>query len=483
MDKDLKHKTVSGVIWVTVQRFGSIAITFIANVILARLLTPADFGCIGMLMIFIGLSNSFIDGGFGSALIQKKKPTEADYSTVFYWNIFLSVVLYWVLYFSAPSISTFYRTPLLTSVLRVEGVVLILNALGIIQLNTLRKYLNFKKLAIVEVASAIVSLAIAIVAAYKGLGVWSLVIQQIALSGFRTILLWIVNTWRPILVFSLKSFRELFSFGSFILLSNLFGALSNEVQGLLVGRMFNPTIMGLYSQAMRLEASMATAVSGVVDQVTYPVMSSLQEERDKLIMAIKRFIQIPAYLCSFAVGLAIVLAKPIIILIYGDQWIAAVPYFQILCVAALAVCLQGSANNSIAAIGKSRVYFRWTIFKRTLTIVLAVVGILFGKMYGLLWMCVLGAWCVYIINAYLVHKHVGYSFWSQIMDIVPFMLLASADGLVVYFLGKVLPFSEMAVSGIQLLVYSILFIAISRLLRIKTYFYIKGLLKEKLARK
>lgn len=477
---DLRKKTVSGVIWTTIQRFSSIVITFIANVILARLLTPDDFGCIGILMIFICLSNTIIDGGFGSALIQKKTPTAEDYSTIFYWNIFFSLFLYSVLYLSAPFISDFYRTPLLTSVLRVESIVLIFNALNIIQLTQLRKYLYFRKLAIIEISSAIFSLIIAIVTACYGWGVWSLVSQQIALSVFRTIFLWVVSKWHPSLVFSIKSFRELFRFGSFIFLSNFFSTISNEIQGLFVGRMFNPATMGLYTQAYRLEGSMSTAVSGIVDQVTYPVMSALQDDREKFIAAIKRFIQIPAYFCSLMIGIAIVIAEPLIILIYGQQWIACVPYFQILCIAALAVCLQGSANNSIAAIGKSDVFFRWTIFKRSMTIVLCSIGILLWGMYGLLWSCVMGAWIVYIINAYLVSKYVGYSFWSQITDILPFIMLATIDGVLTYVIGKFLPFDKIATTLIQCLVYFTIFIVISKGLSFETYKYIIVLLKERL---
>ena len=350
-------------------------ITFAANVILARLLSPSDFGCVGMLMIFIGLSNTFIDGGFGAALIQKKEPTQEDYSTIFYWNILLSIILYILLYITAPLIAKFYHIPLLSIVLRVQGVVLIFNALSVVQNNLFRKQLRFKQLSVVEIVSAILSLILAIAAALNGWGVWSLVIQQIALSVFKTGLLWTLGNWYPNIVFSFASFRELFKFGSFMLLANLFSTLSNEIQGLLVGRVFSPAILGLYTQSYRLEGSMATAVSGVIDQVTYPVMSSIQDEKGKLILALRKFVQIPAYICALVMGLMIVVAKPLILLVYGENWLDCVPYFQILCTAGLAVCLQGSANNSIVAIGKSSVFFKWTIVKRSVTIILCVVGI------------------------------------------------------------------------------------------------------------
>lgn len=475
----LQQKAISGVVWSTVQRFGSMAITFASNIVLARLLSPSDFGCIGMLMIFISLSNTFIDGGFGSALIQKKQPTAEDYSTIFYWNIFLSIVLYAVLFFSSPAIAKFYKIPLLADVLKVQGLVLFFNSLCIIQHNQLRKQLQFKKLAIVEIVAAVLSLVVAIVAACNGWGVWSLVAQQLSLGLFKAVLLWLFNSWRPILVFSWLSFKELFKFGGFMLLSSLFGTLSNEIQGLLVGRMFTPATMGLYSQAYRLEGSAATAVSSVIDQVTYPVMAAVQDDRQRLISALKRFIQIPAYICSPIMALMIVIAKPVIILIYSAKWIECVPYFQILCTAGLAVCLQGSANNSIAAIGKSNVFFRWTIIKRSLTVVLCVIGILLWGMKGLLWSCVLGAWSVYFINAFLVAKHVGYGFGNQLMDILPFAGMSAAIGGVVYWVGAQLSLHMYIVAAIQVLLFGLIYLFLSYVFRIDAFNYIKGFVFKK----
>lgn len=468
----LKERTFRGMIWSSIHRFGTMAITLVSNVVLARLLTPDDFGCIGMLMIFIALSNTFIDGGFGSALIQKKEPTDEDYSTIFYWNVFLSVVLYFALFLSSPLIARFYRMPILSSVLRVQGLVLIIKAFCIIQANQNRKQLQFKKIAIIHLISSVLSLSLSILAAYKGLGVWSLVIQQLALDFSNTILFWAANKWRPLRTFSLKSFKELFHFGGFMLLSNLFSTFSNEFQGLLVGRMFNPATMGLYSQAYRLEGSAATAISSILDQVTYPVLASLQDNRKSFIGALKRFIQIPAYVCSFVLMIMIVVAKPLIVLLFSEKWIDCVPYFQILCTAGLAVCLQGSANNAIAAIGKSLVLMKWTIVKRSLTIVFCAFGILVAGMKGLLWACVLGAWAVYFINAFLVERHIGYSFVNQIFDILPFILLSTVIGLFSHYIGGVLPFNMYLVAICQIVIASLLYILLSWAFRFDCFKYL-----------
>lgn len=468
----LKQKTVNGVVWSSVQRFGTMAITFASNIVLARLLTPDDYGCIAMLMIFISLANTFIDGGFGSALIQKKDPTNEDYSTILYWNIVLSLFLYGVLFLCAPLIAQFYRIPLLTKVLRVQGVVLFFNALSIIQQNQLKKQLQFKKLSIVYISAALLSLVIAIIAAYQGWSVWSLVAQQISISVLHAILFWIVSKWRPILVFSWKSFRELFKFGGFMLLSHLFSNLSNEIQGLLVGRLFTPATLGLYNQAYRLEGSAATATSSIIDQVTYPVLASVQDNKKAFVSALKRFIQIPAYICSLVMMILIVVARPLIILLYSAKWVDCVPYFQILCVAGLAVCLQGSANNSIAAIGKSKVFFLWTIIKRSLTIVLCVVGIFVGGINGLLWGCVAGAWAVYFINAYLVHRYVGYDFLKQVLDILPSMLLAVVIGVLAYYMGTLLSMNMYILALLQTIFCAVAYLGASWLMQLDAFRYL-----------
>lgn len=480
---NIRQKTLNGVFWSAIQRFGTMSITFVSNIVLARLLLPEDYGCIAMLMVFISLANTFIDGGFGSALIQKKNPTNVDYSTIFYWNIFLSFILYIVLYVSAPLIADFYRIPLLSSILRVQGIVLFFNAVSIVQQNQLKKQLQFKKLSLVYILSAIISLVVALVTAYKGWGIWSLVVQNISISIIHAILFWIANKWKPLFVFSWKSFKELFSFGGFMFVSSLFSTFSNEIQGLLVGRMFNPAILGLYNQAYRLEGSAATATSSIIDQVTYPVLASLQDDNTQLINALKRFIQIPAYICSLVMMILIVVAKPLIILLYSDKWIDCVPYFQILCVAGLAVCLQGSAHNVIAAIGKSKVLLTWTIIKRSMTIILCLIGILVAGMDGLLWSCVLGSWSVYFINAYLVDKHVGYSFWKQIWLIVPSSFIAISIGLLVYYIGTLLSFGMYTTALIQVALCIILYFMISYMFKLQAFEYLYNIVLNKLKKK
>ena len=476
----LQDKTIHGIIWSAAHRFGVMAITFVSSIVLARLLSPHDYGCIGMLMIFITLANTCIDGGFGAALIQKKNPTQEDYSTIFFWNICISIVLYIILYLTAPAIASFYNLPILTSILRIQGIILPINTLSIIQQNILRKHLYFSKLAIGNISSAIISLIIAIVVAYNGYGVWALVAQQLSFGLFNAIIFWTICEWKPLLIFSKKSFKELFNFGVFMLISNLFSALSNEIQGLLVGRAFSPSTMGLYTQAYKLEGSIATATSSVIDQVTFPVLSSIQDDKEIFNKAYKRFIQIPTLICAPLMMLMIVTAKPLITILFSEQWIDSTPYFQILCTAGLAVCLQGAANNAIAAIGKSKVLFKWTIIKRSITIILCIIGIQVAGMYGLLWSCAIGAWIVFFINASLVSRHVGYSFIAQIKDIAPFVIISTIIGLIIFWIGQTIALNEYLVAIIQIILGTTTYIITLSFFKIEAFVYIRNLLVSKL---
>lgn len=424
MNAGLKQKTISGIIWSSLQKFGTMGISFVSNIFLARLLSPDDYGCIGMLMIFILFANTFIDGGFGSALIQKKEPTQEDYSTIFYWNLALSSALYAVLYFTSPLIAGFYNLPLLASVLKVQGLVLILNSLSIIQQNRLRKQLKFKKLAVVSLISATISLSVTICLAYIGWGVWALVAQQLLMSFFNAVLFWIVARWRPSLVFSGKSFKELFSFGGFILLSNLLNTLGNNVQGLLIGKYFNSYTMGLYSQARKLEEIASTSISNVVDQVSFPVLAEVQNDNAKLTNVLKKLVTSIAFLSFPIMLLLIAIAKPLIVLLYSAKWIDCVPYFQILCIAGLAISLQNINYYAVAAIGKSKELFYWTVIKRIISLMLIVIGFFMYEIWGLLGGMVLAAYIMYAINAVLVSKNVGYKFTCQMKDLMPILIIS-----------------------------------------------------------
>ena len=264
--KNLKQKAAAGMIWTALQKYSTMLISFVSGIILARLLTPHDYGCIGMLMIFMVLAEAFIDGGFGSALIQKKRPTQEDYSTIFWWNLGMAVLMYAILYVSAPAIARFYDIPLLCDVLRVQGLVLFIYAFNIIQRNQLRKKLNFRVLSIVTITTSITSLLITILMAYHGYGVWALVAQHLLTAFIPALVFWFYIRWRPIWTFSWQSFRELFGFGFYMFLTHLVNQFGSQIQGLLIGRFYNASIMGYYSKAVGTEKLASTSIAQVMTQ-------------------------------------------------------------------------------------------------------------------------------------------------------------------------------------------------------------------------
>ena len=477
-NKNLKNKAVSGMIWTALQKYSTMIIQFISGIILARLLTPYDYGCIGMLLIFMVLAESFIDGGFGSALIQKKNPTQTDYSTIFFWNLGMSVVLYEVLYLSAPLIARFYGIPLLCDVLRVQGLVLFIYAFNIVQNNQLRKKMNFKVLSIVTIATSLTALSVTIIMAYKGFGVWALVAQNMLTAAIPAIVFWFYVRWRPRLVFSWQSFRELFSFGFYMFLTQLLNQFGHQIQGLLIGRFYNASTMGYYSKANSTERLASTSISKVMTQVTYPLYAEMQDDKAALGDMIKKITMTLSYVTFPLMFILLLCAKPLFILLYSDRWAASVPYFQVLCIAGLAYSLQSVNYQSVAAIGKSKTMFIWTFVKRAVGIGLVVAGLLLYGMKGLLVGMVLNTWFSYFINIWLVSKHIGYRWQRQLLDIAPVLLASLASAAVAYFVGMVCALPLYGDGLLKLALCVALYAAWSVLFRPEAYRYFLGVVKQ-----
>lgn len=445
-------------IWTALQRYSTMLIQFISGIILARLLTPYDYGCIGMLTIFMVLSESFIDGGFGSALIQKKCPTQEDYSTIFFWNLGMSVVLYIILYFSAPAIARFYNIPLLSDVLRVQGVILFIYAFNIVQRNQLQKKLNFKVLSIVTITTSIIALTVTVLMAYHGYGVWSLVTQHILTALIPALVFWFYIKWRPILTFSWQSFRELFSFGFYMFLTNLLNQFGRQIQGLLIGRFYNANTMGFYSKANATERLASSSISQVMTQVTYPLYAQVQDDKVRLASIIRQLTMSLSFITFPLMFILLLCAKPIFILLYSERWLDSVPYFQVLCLAGLAYCLQSVNFQSISAIGKSKTLFVWTLVKRLLGIAFVVIGLLIAGMKGLLVGMVINTWFSYAVNIGLVSKYIGYKWWNQLKDIMPVMIVSIVAALVSYGVSMFFNFSLYVDGVVKVCVYAIVYL-------------------------
>ncbi|MBR6264946.1 MAG: lipopolysaccharide biosynthesis protein [Prevotella sp.] len=475
-ENNLKEKAASGMAWTTIQKFAEMGIRFVSGIVLARLLTPYDYGCIGMLAIFMTLTESFIDGGFGSALIQKKRPTQVDYSTIFWWNVILAVLMYMVLYFSAPFISQFYRIPLLCDILRVQGLILFIYALNLIQRNQLRKQFKFRILSIVRIITSAFALIIGIIMAYKGLGVWSLVAMNMIEAAIPAIIFWGYTKWKPTWIFSWKSFHELFSFGIYMFLTHVTSKLISQFQGLLIGRLFNPTTLGLYSKASGTESLASKTISSVMTSVTYPLYAEVQDDKDRMQNMIKRLTMTISYITFPALFILLLCAKPIFILLYSDRWVDSVPFFQVLCIAGLAICLQSVNLQTISAIGKSKTMFKWSIIKQIVAIILIVSGLYLFGMKGLLVAVVMGAWFTLFVNIGLVSKHIGYRWYKQIGDLLPVTVSSVACAILSYIIGSFLNLDLYPDGIVKFLIYVSLYVGWSLIFKPEAYTYTLSIL-------
>lgn len=464
-------------IWTALQKYSTMAIGFIADIILARLLMPSDYGYIGMLAIFMGLAENFIDGGFGSALIQKKNPTQTDYSTVFYFNIGMALVLYLGLYLGAPFIAGFYHMPLLCDILRVQGVIVFIYSFNIIQRNLIRKNLQFKKLSWITIVSCVVSLSVTILMAYKGYGVWSLVAQNILMALIPCIFFWVTTKWHPTFSFSWKSFKELFGFGSYMFFTHLINTFANKLNGLLIGRWYDSSTMGYFSKAEKTENLASMNIASIMIQTTYPLYSSIQDDKERLVNVIKRITSTLSYITTPMLFILLLTAKPLFVLLYSEKWLPCVPYFQLLCIAGLATCLQGVNLQSIAAVGKSKDMFVWTIIKRTIGIGLNVGGLLLFGMKGLLAGAILATWFSYFINASLVSKHVGYKLINQLLDLAPAIAVSALAAAISYVVSHITNLGMYSDGIVRALVFIVIFMSWSLLFRPSAYEYTLSIAK------
>lgn len=477
--KTLKQKTVSGVIWSIIDSFASNGIQFIVGIILARILSPREFGLIGMLTIFIALSQSFIDSGFTNALIRKKDCTQTDYSTVFYFNFVIGIIFYFILFFSSGSISVFFNEPQLELLLQVLGLGLVLNALGIIQRTILTKNINFKLQTRISVVASTLSGTIAISMAYKGFGVWSLVALTLSRFGFTSIFLWMWAKWKPSLIFSIESFKELFSFGSKLLISGLIDTAYRNVYYLIIGKYFAAVELGYYTRADQFQALPSKQLTGIFGRVSYPILSTIQDDVKKLRTAYTQIIKITMFI-TFVLMLGMsAIAKPMIVTLIGEQWLPAVIYLQMLCFVGMFYPLHALNLNMLQIQGRSDLFLRLEIIKKVLSIPIIIIGILYGIKIMILGM-IINTLIAYFINSFWSGKFIGYSSFEQIKDIAPSFILAFTMAVIVYIIGNIIDLSDIWTLVTQIITGAVLTIILAEIFKLNSYLTLKEIIFNKL---
>ena len=417
----LKDKTVKGVIWSAVDRFSAQGIQFVFSILIARLLVPEDYGVIAMLNIFLAVSQTFIDSGFGTALIRKIDRTETDFSTVFYFNIAVAVFFYLGLFFAAPAIANFYNTPLLVPVTRVTAINLVIGSLSGIHNAKLSIAIDFKSRAKISIVSAVLTGSVGLWMAYSGYGVWALVVQTVFAGIIRTIMLWIIVKWYPKFVFSWQSFKEMFSFGSKLLASGLLDTLYNNIYTLVVGKVFSSSTLGVYAKAQALAEFPSSNITGVLQNVSFPVLSSIQNDEDKLAGAYKRFIRVSAFVIfPLMLGLSSV-ADPFIRLLLTDKWENTIYLLQIICFSMMWYPIHAINLNILQVKGRSDYFLKLEIIKKIQGVLILCVTVPMGIIamsYGQ----VVSSLISLYLNTYYTKKLIGYGLWDQMKDLLPIFI-------------------------------------------------------------
>ncbi|MDE6523354.1 MAG: lipopolysaccharide biosynthesis protein [Muribaculaceae bacterium] len=421
--KNFKRKALSAIIWNAIQKYGSLIISFGSNIILARLLTPNDFGIIGLLSVFISVANVITESGFNSALIQRKNVTEVDYNTVFYWNLIVSIFLVVFLYVLAPAIAKYFDRPALTDLLRVESIILIVNSFCIVQTSRLMKFLQFNILAIRTISATLIAAMVGILLALNGFGVWSLVWQAITSSIVGAILLWSVTDWKPKFQYSWESFRNMFKFGAYISISSVCNTLYLNLQSFLIGKSFSISDLGYYSQAKKLEAVPVEGTASVLNAVLFPIYSTIVDDRERHIRLVRKNIQIITFL-TFPLMLLLILVAPYIFpILFTNKWNESIPMFQILCVAGMFSPLNMANVEIFRSIGEGKIYLILQTIKRLIGVAMILFFVKFG-LFVLLWSIAAFGMVSYILNMIFTHRIFGYKYHQQFSDIFPNLILS-----------------------------------------------------------
>lgn len=437
MHQVIQNRVVKATIWSSIQRFGGLAIGFITNMVLARLLCPEDFGCVGLIMVFVGFADVLVDSGLGRALVFKKNPSNEDYATVFTSNLVISIVLFLCIFFAAPAIGNYVGVPKLGLYLRVESVAILIRAFYVIQSSVLTKDLRFKDLSIVSIVAAFCSAVVSIFMAAKGCGVWSLVAKNVILQ-LSTCVLYIVIAKRPCVIgFNRKSFKELFGYGWFVALTSFMDLLYSNLVSFIIGKRYSVKDLGYYNQAYSLKQIPVYSLSMIIAQVLFPFMSKMQDDADKIRYNTQRVISTTTFVVFPLLIYMCVFAKPIIILIYSEKWVPSAIYFQILIIGGLVNSLIHICRNVLSSIGETKMLF-WTQFIIT---VLGISLVFFSMRYDIkiLVLCIAGCSFInWILVAVATGRKIGYSFFRQVKDISFSFVLSVVSVAVVYYVFCVL---------------------------------------------
>lgn len=472
-EQNLKQKTVKGMGWSAIDQVSRMGIQFIVGIVLARLLSPDEYGLIGILTIFITVFTFVCDSGFTNALIRKKDAKEIDYSTVFYVNLGLSFVMALALFLCAPLIAKFFERPELVSLTQVMSSVVVINALAIVQRARLTKAVDFKTQTKITIISSVISGIVGITMAYTGFGVWALVGQQITAQGCNTTLLWLCNKWLPKLEFSIASFKEMWNFGWKLLVSGLLDTAWKEIYQVVVGKCYAPATLGLYTRAKQFSQMFSSNLTNVVQRVSFPVLSSIQDDKVRLKNAYQRVIRttmLPTFVLMYGMAAS---AKPMILFLLGEKWLGCVGFLQIICIYGALYPLHAINLNMLQVQGRSDLFLKLEIIKKCIAVGPILLGI-FVDIYLMVAGSLVTSCIGYYLNAYYSGPFLNYSIKEQIKDILPSFLTATSMAIPVYAMSYI-PLTPYALFPLQIIAGAIVVITICEIKKLPEYLEIKGI--------
>ena len=468
MTDSLRLKTLHALSWSFLESIGLQGVRLVIGIMLARLLFPEQFGLIGMLTIFMAVAQSFLDSGFGAALIQKREVTLADTCSIFYLNIMVGLTAAGILCLVAPWIAAFYKQPILTPLTRALSLTIVINSFGLIQGTILAKEINFKTQTKVSLIASILSGIIGVTLAVTGFGVWSLAIQQISGTFFTTLFLWLLSRWRPTLIFSLKSLREMFGFGSRMLASGLLNQIFSNIYLLVIGRLFSANDLGLFTRAKTLEELPSQTLSEMVARVIFPVFSTIQDDSPRLKKGLKKALTF-LVLVNFPmmIGLAVI-ARPLVLVLLTEKWAECIPYLQLLCLLGLQLPVHLINLNLVQVVGRSDLFLRLEVIKKVLAVINIFITWRWGisaMIYGMIAVSI----ACYYLNSYYTGPLIGYPMREQLRDLFPYLMVAVLMGMAVYVVG-LLPFpNHWSRLLLQIPVGIIIYVCQCRLFRLKAF--------------
>ena len=473
-EESLKSKTIKGVAWSGIDNVTQYGVAFIVSIVLARLLSPDDYGLIGIIAIFTAVCNTLIYAGFGTALVRKKDATDEDYNTVFLVNLISSLFLYAIIFLCSPLIAYFFQREELIALTRVSALGMIIGALALVQQTILTKCIDFKTQTKITFIASIVSGIVGISMALLGFGVWALVYQGLVSGIVRTLLLWVYNRWMPNFRFSYQSFQELFGFGWKLMVSGLLDTVWKQLYQVVVGKFYNPATLGQYTRAKGFSELFSSNLTIVIQRVTYPVLSNIQDEKERMVLAYRKIIRISIFISSIAMFALGAVSEPLLYCLIGPKWHEAATYLPLICISASTYPLHALNLNMLEVQGRSDLFLGLEIIKKIIAVGPLFIGAFVG-IIPMLYTNLITTVIAFFLNSHYSGKMIGYSSWMQIKDVAPSYGIASVIALSIYFL-KYLPVTNWVILPMQFVLGMVVFYVSCWILKSEDYKEMKEIL-------